>query len=171
MPISRAGCLEPDALSHEDRRPAAERLSGVELSGTRGHILVVDDDHAARDAVSGVLTVGGYTVTRAHSRADALIKLSQLSLPVLILLDLATSQLGGQDFLREVLQDPTYSRIPVVVVSATSNGREVAAALGAEDCLRKPIAPGELLRAVERALNDWDDEAAAPTERQPLRED
>jgi CheY-like chemotaxis protein len=141
---------------------------GVNLGVSRGHILAVDDDDDLRDAVGALLEDAGYRVTFAHNGADALIKLSQMSLPELILLDLAMPQLSGPDFLREVLHDPTYSRIPVVVVTGTSLPREDAAALGADGYLRKPIQRVELLRAVEQALCDWDDEALAPTERQPV---
>ncbi|RYZ06142.1 MAG: response regulator [Myxococcales bacterium] len=149
--------------SHEGSRVAG----GSSLLGTRGHVLVVDDDSDVRDAVSAALEDGGYAVTLAHNGADALIKLSQMSLPSLILLDLAMPQLDGPDFLREMLHDPTYSHIPVVVVSGTALGREAAVTMGADDFLKKPLSPGELLRAIERALCDWDDEALAPTERQP----
>lgn len=158
----------PSATASREGHLAA---GSMHLSAKRNHILVVDDDSDVRDAVSASLEDAGYAVTLAHNGADALIKLSQMSLPELILLDLAMPELNGPDFLREMLHDPTYSHIPVVVVSGTALGREAAVMMGADDYLRKPVAPGELLRAVERALCDWDDEAVAPTERQPFPHD
>jgi two-component system response regulator MprA len=133
----------------------------------RGHILVVDDDHDVRDAVGGALEDAGYAVTLAHDGADALAKLGQMSLPDLIVLDLAMPVLSGPDFLRHTLHDPAYAHIPVVVVSGTALGNEEAAAMGADGYLKKPVPRAQLLEAVERARCDWDDEALAPTEWRP----
>lgn len=146
----------------------AARASGVSLAGRRGHLLIVDDDRDVCEAGRSALEDAGYVVTEAHNGADALIKLSQMALPQLILLDSTVPQLNGPDFLREMLHDPTYSRIPVVVVSGSPLGREVAAAMGADGYLKKPVAPGELLKAVEEVLGEAE-EAAAPTERRPAR--
>lgn len=163
-------CAEATATS-EGRILAVGQVRGVSAAAERGHVLVVDDDRDVRDAVSCALEEAGYTVTLAHNGADALIKLSQMSLPSLILLDLAMPQLNGPDFLREMLQDPTYSHIPVIVVSGTALGREAAVMMGADGYLKKPIVADELQRAIEHALCDWNDEALAPTERQPAPHD
>lgn len=139
----------------------------MSLASGSSHILLVDDDHDVCEALCCVLEDAGYVVTVAHHGADALIKLSQMKLPQLILLDLSMPQLSGPDFLREMLLDPTYSRIPVVVVSGSEQIHEEAAAIGAYGYLKKPLDPTELLRIVGGAGIDWDDDALAPTERQP----
>ncbi len=169
MPSCRAEC--GGGANREGRRFPAGRASAVSFTGRRGHILIVDDDSDVREVVGASLEEAGYAVTAARNGADALIKLSQMALPQLILLDLAMPQLNGPDFLREMLHDPTYSRIPVIVISGTSLGREAAAAMGADGYLRKPVVAEQLLRALEEALGGLDDEALAPTERQPPRHD
>lgn len=115
-------------------------------------ILVVEDNAATRAAMKTLLEREGYAVTCAGDGREALDRLRQDDPPALILLDLAMDGMDGWQFRRAQGLDPILAPIPVVVVSATSDVAESAAALGAAGCFRKPFAPGELVEAIRQFL-------------------
>ena len=56
-----------------------------------------------------------------------------------MLLDLTMPRLGGQEFRRAQLGDPTVASVPVAVMSGAIDARERAHALGAVATVMKPI--------------------------------
>jgi CheY-like chemotaxis protein len=115
-------------------------------------IVLVDDDADTRELLTELLEDQGYQVRTAHNGADALIKLTQGALPTLIILDLNMPGLNGPDFVHRLLQDPTFGRVPVLVVSASVTGRQQAALLGADAFLEKPFHLPDLLEQVSRLV-------------------
>ncbi len=120
-------------------RQPAERISTI---------LVVDDDPVARAAVSGYLRDAGYAVREAAGGADALALFNERGADA-VLLDWRMPDTGGAEVLpRIAAQNPT---VPVIVVSGTTEVRELARALrlGAWDFVIKPI---EDMAVLERGL-------------------
>ncbi len=74
--------------------------------------------------------------------------------PDLVLLDLHLPDLGGEEVLRRLRDDPNTRATPVVVLSADATPRQVARlrAAGASDYLTKPLDLRDLLRVVDAAL-------------------
>ncbi len=85
-------------------------------------VLVVEDDRDIRDCIADALDMEGYTVAVCPHGRDALEKLRGGFLPDVILLDLLMPVMSGWEFRQEQLADPLLSRIPVVVVSASTPG-------------------------------------------------
>ena len=104
-------------------------------------ILVVDDDEAIREVLSGVLSDEGYSVVCAANGAAALTALAHMATPSLVLLDLMMPVMSGWEFLEEVQVDARYAKIPIIIVSAM-------AAPGVCDHIAKPIELERLLAAV-----------------------
>jgi CheY-like chemotaxis protein/tRNA A-37 threonylcarbamoyl transferase component Bud32 len=117
------------------------------------HVLVVDDEPAARRALAALLEQQGYAVSTAANGREALDRLRQGPAPVLILLDLAMPVMDGIQFLQERAKDPALAPVPVLIVSAVDSAQAQAAALGAADYLRKPVAVAELAERVRQHAN------------------
>jgi two-component system chemotaxis response regulator CheY len=112
-------------------------------------ILVVDDDEDIRYAMSDTLEAEGYRVMLAEDGRDALLRLrTGAELPCLILLDLMMPNMDGIEFRGEQQRDPTLSSIPVVLLSADSQVKRKAAALGVAGSMAKPVRMAELLTII-----------------------
>jgi two-component system, OmpR family, KDP operon response regulator KdpE len=114
-------------------------------------VLVVDDDIHILRAVRIHLTARGYVVLTAPTGRAALQATAEQH-PDLIVLDLGLPDLDGIKVISELRH---WSEVPVIVLSARSDGAEKIAALdlGADDHVTKPFIMGELLarmRAIVR---------------------
>jgi two-component system, chemotaxis family, chemotaxis protein CheY len=115
----------------------------------RAHrVLVVEDDAHIREALMDLLEDHGYHPVGAANGREALdvLRNSDVQPPCLILLDLMMPEMDGREFRREQLDNPEFSRIPVVVLSAY---RDVAAEIRdmqLTDYLKKPVRFSELLK-------------------------
>ena len=72
--------------------------------------------------------------------------------PDLLLLDLDMPYMTGLEFLEALKADANLPKFPVVFLTANSEGRDLAAKLGAAGYLAKPIFLNELLAEVARHL-------------------
>jgi two-component system, OmpR family, KDP operon response regulator KdpE len=114
-------------------------------------VLIVEDDEAARGAISSNLRARGHEVDEAGDVREAL-RMWDRRRPDLILLDLGLPDLDGQAVIRRVRREATT---PIIVVSARGREEDRVAALdaGADDYLTKPFGLSELharMRAVMR---------------------
>jgi CheY-like chemotaxis protein len=115
-----------------------------------GYILVVDDDRDIRDSLVELLVEHGYRAIGAGNGVEALeILRTSESPPSLILLDLMMPVMDGREFRERQVENPAWSAIPVIVISAYSDVDRQARAL-ALDHLRKPLAMRPLMDAVRR---------------------
>lgn len=109
-------------------------------------VLIVEDDSCIRETVKEVLEMEGYRVHTAENGREALELLrNDIAYPVLILLDLMMPVMNGWQFLEARRNSRTFSKLPVVVVSAVA---EEARDSGATEILRKPPDLESLLSAV-----------------------
>jgi CheY-like chemotaxis protein len=115
-------------------------------------VVLVDDDTDTREQLTELLEDQGYRVMTAHDGADALDKLMQATLPNLIILDLNMPGLNGADFAHRLLHNPTFGRVPVLVVSGSATGRQQAALLGSDAFLEKPLRCDVLLEHVSHLV-------------------
>ncbi|WP_183556707.1 response regulator [Mucilaginibacter sp. SP1R1] len=115
-------------------------------------ILVIEDDRDIRETIVYVLEEEHYEVT-ASEDAKILRRLNDID-PDLILLDNWltdwSSDANGQQLSKGLKNDPATSHIPVVIISAVSNIKEIAAAGNANGYLRKPFDLTELIDIVKR---------------------
>ena len=77
--------------------------------------------------------------------------------PCLIILDLNMPRLGGLEALKILRDHPRYQDIPIVVLttSSSSEDRNRAMALGADDFITKPMNLAVLGRVVARLREEW----------------
>jgi CheY-like chemotaxis protein len=114
-------------------------------------VLVVDDDGATRAATVAALELEGYTADAVPDGAAALDYLHAQPAPRLVLLDMMMPVMDGWTFLLQRHREAALTAIPVVIVTASGGiDAPAARALGADDVLRKPADPDDVLTAVRR---------------------
>ncbi|HEY6880313.1 MAG TPA: ATP-binding protein, partial [Polyangiales bacterium] len=133
------------ALPVASPRPTHRRA----LEGVR--ILVVDDDHAARQAITEMLSQAGAEVLSAPSAADALEAVLECE-PQLMVCDIAMPDEDGYSLIRRVraLADPQLAHIPALAVTALarSSDRDRALEAGYQAHLAKPVDIDVLMHAL-----------------------
>ncbi|WP_370233852.1 response regulator [Nocardioides sp.] len=123
--------------------------------------LVVDDDLQLQAALRQMLSRAGLDVTGAGAKAEALSTAAAAS-PDVVVLDLSLPDGDGIEVLSELR---TWSDVPVLVLTGATDPRRMLAAFeaGADDYLRKPFGPDELLarlRALMRRPRGGEEESA-----------
>jgi CheY-like chemotaxis protein len=116
-------------------------------------VLIADDEPEVVDLVQIVLQTEGYKVQSASNGRKALDKITEQP-PDLILLDVMMPEMTGLMLLEHLREDPTLSKIPVIMLSVVVTDPEVRMALegGAIAYLSKPFEIRELVWLVNRAL-------------------
>lgn len=108
-------------------------------------VLVVDDDGNVRSLFVDALREAGHAVAVAVDGLDALTKLSDGTMPCVVLADVRMPRMDGFEFARAVAHDPLLSSVPVVlltgdrILSFTSPARD------------KPFSSVELDALVQRS--------------------
>jgi FixJ family two-component response regulator len=117
---------------------------------------VVDDDASFRTAIARLLGACGYQVALYGSASELLEKLPG-GAPGCILLDVKMSGLSGPQ-LQERLGEIGH-KLPIVFVTGHGDVATSVRAIkaGAEDFLTKPVPEKDLLAAIERALNHYEE--------------
>lgn len=112
-----------------------------------GLIMLVEDQLEMADYISSVLSPF-YRVEIAINGIDALEKLALFDeLPSLIISDVMMPGMDGFELLAYLKQHETYCRVPVVMLTAVADSRNMLHALniGVDDYLTKPFIRSELL--------------------------
>jgi DNA-binding response OmpR family regulator len=114
--------------------------------GTKGCILVVEDDLHIQQLLTRTAHDEGFSVLQAFDGASGLGL--ALTRPIdLVLLDIIIPMLDGRDVLSHLKKDPRTSHLPVLVCSGRTDphSRRVALELGAVDYIEKPFDPRTLM--------------------------
>lgn len=103
-------------------------------------VLVVDDVPGNRAILCRRLSRIGYECIEADSGEAALHILGRM-IPDIVLLDYMMPEMSGIDLLRAIKMDDRTRAVPVIMVTARTEGEAIAEALdaGAEDYVTKPI--------------------------------
>ena len=114
-------------------------------------ILVVDDDLTVTQLLEALLTMEGHQPAALNDSTKAM-DLVESFHPDLILLDLMMPELNGYELCDLLRQNPEYTGIPVMVVSALDDpaSRERAARAGAKDYITKPFDVDFLLQRIKQ---------------------
>ena len=125
------------------------------MASPAGNILIVEDDPATRELLTKLLVAAGFHAVGAEDGLEALHLLRTVrrrapDVPCLVLLDLVMPRLGGGEFRRAQLGDPTVASVPVAVISGVIDAEARAQALGAVATVKKPIDVDVLMAVVKR---------------------
>ncbi|MBA2630557.1 MAG: response regulator transcription factor [Thermoleophilaceae bacterium] len=122
--------------------------------GSRGHILVVDDEPTITDVVARYLERAGYATTVAATGPEALRLASETS-PGLVVLDVMLPGMDGLEVMRRLRE---RERVSVILLTAKGEhtDRIIGLRLGADDYVVKPFSPAELVARVDAVLRRVD---------------
>ena len=116
-------------------------------------ILVADDEEDLRELVSYRLSRSGYEVVEAVDGQEAL-ELATERTPDLMVLDVMMPRLDGYELTRRVREQDSLRSVPVILLTARSQETDVSRGfdVGADDYLKKPFNPDELVARVRAVL-------------------
>jgi CheY-like chemotaxis protein len=117
-------------------------------------ILVIDDEPDILRIVSYSLKKWGYEVITATNGQDGLDKIAAEE-PNLILLDAGMPVMTGFQMLEELRGNPDWKDIPVIMLTAHSDPRDIdkAHAYGILEYVTKPFDPMELREKIANAMS------------------
>lgn len=139
---------------------------------TPPRILIVDDNPMNVDILQTRLSAQGYeTLTAADG--EAALAVARAQHPDLILLDVMMPKLDGFEVCRRLRADPALPFMPIILVTAKGESKDVVAGLeaGGDEYLPKPVDQAALVARVKsmlriKALHDAVQEQAARLEAQ-----
>ncbi|MEA1960968.1 MAG: response regulator transcription factor [Bacillota bacterium] len=116
-------------------------------------ILVVDDETYIVELVKFNLEKEGYEVDLAYDGISALENVSREN-PDLIILDIMLPNINGLQVCRKLKQDPSFKVIPIIMLTARGEEMDTIVGLesGADDYIKKPFSPRELVARVNARL-------------------
>jgi CheY-like chemotaxis protein len=121
-------------------------------TGSQNRILVADDDPQMRRLIRNVLQREGFEVVEAEDGLDALERLEQETVS-LVLLDVDMPRLDGLGVLEELRAQIRTASLPVIILTAHHDDTEEKALdLGAHDYLTKPVQTRSLVARVRAVL-------------------
>ena len=130
----------------------------------KGHVLVVEDSDEDFETVMDASRLAKVVneIRRASSGDECLQHLADLecrghALPILVLLDLNTPKGDGRDVMRSIVRNERLRAIPLVVISASANSRDVSFCYehGANAYHLKPVSHPQHLQILQNIFSYW----------------
>ena len=116
-------------------------------------VIIADDDDLVVDIVRGALEARGHIVggLKDGKPVSAVVDLKR---PDVVILDCTMAQVCGIVALKEIRASPRTYDTPVLMLTARCSAadEEIALAAGADDYLRKPFDPEQLVARVEALI-------------------
>ncbi|MFA0758258.1 MAG: hypothetical protein PVTTEEND_001654 [Candidatus Fervidibacter sp.] len=127
--------------------------------GQKKRVLVVDDERHIVRLVQVNLERQGYEVLTAYDGVECLEK-AKAEKPDLIILDVMMPRMDGFEALQRLKSDPETNQIPVIMLTARAQDRDVLQGYqyGADLYLTKPFSPLELISLVKRVFESQEEE-------------
>lgn len=116
-------------------------------------ILVCDDDKEIVEAIEIYLTQEGYEISKAYDGEEALKKLKEEKIDLLVI-DVMMPKLDG---IRATLKIREKNNMPIIILSAKSEDADKILGLniGADDYITKPFNPLELVARVKSQIRRY----------------
>jgi two-component system, OmpR family, response regulator MtrA len=126
-------------------------------AGTRGTVLVVDDDTALAEMLTIVLSNEGFETVVCGS-GDKALGMFRDKRPDIVLLDLMLPGMDGVDVCKAIRAE---SGVPIVMLTAKNDTVDIVVGLesGADDYIVKPFKPKELVARIRARLRRLGEEA------------
>ncbi|WP_017721916.1 response regulator transcription factor [Kamptonema formosum] len=117
----------------------------------KGKVLIADDDDDGRAMLAFLLDMEGWQVAQARNGREALEKVL-VDKPHVLVLDNRMPELTGAEVCQRLREQGIG--VPVVFVTAYSDGQELADSLGLRYFLKKPYDFPDLFAALDSAYRD-----------------
>jgi DNA-binding response OmpR family regulator len=138
--------------------------------GTRGRVLVVEDEPTIAEVVARYLDRAGYATHREHGGPQAVAAARSWN-PDLVVLDLMLPGFDGLEVMRQLREaengsQRTERRLGIILLTARGEESDRIAGLrrGADDYVVKPFSPSEIVARVDAVLRRGAPPGAVPRE-------
>jgi two-component system response regulator len=137
------------------------------MNGLKKHyILIAEDDADDRFLLKTAFDESGYpnTLKFVENGVDVLRYLREIAdhksndnFPVFILLDLNMPKKDGREVLKEIKENKSLKKIPVIIFTTTKNENEITRCyeLGANSYVVKPLVYDELVKIIQALYSYW----------------
>ncbi len=118
-------------------------------------VLIVDDNPLLLDFMQDALAeLGDFTVVTAKNGIEGLEQFYQIR-PDCVVVDIKMPGLTGYQLVRALRGDPETTGTPLILLTALAQDTDQLAGLaaGADQYLRKPVEPLELVQAIYQAVH------------------
>ncbi len=134
--------------------PASHRGSGSATPFASSTIMIVDDEPTTIEILEMFLQGEGYENFVTTTESPKAVALAKQERPDVLLLDLMMPEVGGLDVLRAIRNDDELKRLPVIILTSSTEPETKLQALelGATDLLAKPVDPSELALRLKNTL-------------------
>jgi HAMP domain-containing protein/signal transduction histidine kinase/CheY-like chemotaxis protein len=143
----------PMSTLSERHRQMLEELHHGTKTLTHRRVLIVDDDIRNIFALASILERHEMSIVSAETGRGALDLLDKHPGLEIVLMDLMMPEMDGFETMRAVRQDPRFTSLPIIAVTAKAmkGDREKCIEAGASDYLAKPVDSDELVAK----MRDW----------------
>jgi DNA-binding response OmpR family regulator len=114
-------------------------------------ILIVEDDHILLKTMESLLSIRGHEIAIAKDGKEALDKISRHHYD-LVLTDLMLPYSNGLEIISKLNTGDKKTAVVIMSAASTEESIEDGFAIGADDYIRKPFTPSELMLRVNRLL-------------------
>lgn len=118
-------------------------------------ILVCDDDDGILMMMETLLNRFNYE-TRTELDSRNVFESIKAFDPDLMIIDLWMPHISGDEIIKKIRSAEKENELPVIVISASWDGKQIAIEAGADGFLAKPFNIEELIKTVEKALKKAD---------------
>ncbi len=115
-------------------------------------ILICDDDEGILDMLELILEDSGFKIIPEKNSLN-IYNMINREHPDLVLLDLWMPVLSGDQVLKALRNNPATSNLPVIIISASTEGRKIASEAGATEFIAKPFDLDMLIDRVNALLS------------------
>ena len=115
-------------------------------------ILVIDDDPDIGIMIKMMLEYKGYSVSVAV-RADEAEEMIEDETFDLLIMDMLLSGTNGIDLCSDLKKNGTTAHLPVIMISAHPNAKEICMQAGADEFISKPFDMQEILSKIQQLVN------------------
>lgn len=115
-------------------------------------IMICDDDAGILEMMEMIIAEYGFeAVTEANSLN--VLKRLEREKPDLLLLDIWMPLLSGDQVLKNIKADTQFEDLPILMYSASSEGKAIAENVGADDYIAKPFDLNDLEAKIRRLIS------------------
>lgn len=116
---------------------------------TTKKILIIEDNAILSSLMQFILNKEGYEVALASTGKEALSMLTQDTVQ-LVITDLALPYMTGYEIIDQIRRGNLNKHVPIIIISdyRDDNSIEEGFKVGADDYMKKPISPSELISRV-----------------------
>lgn len=113
--------------------------------------MICDDDAGILEMMEMIINEFGFEVSTESNSLNVLKSLKQEQ-PDLLLLDIWMPLLSGDQVLSSIKADAQFGALPVIMYSASAEGRSIAKIAGADEYIAKPFDMNDLEAKIRQLI-------------------